>query len=352
MLEFNETNYLNKRVDKKKAIKLFDIPPSLLFFIANSIREKRFKNETTFAVNRHINYSNVCINSCKFCAFKKNLNSKYKKRLSIEEIVKRVEELKEQKNLEVHITGGLDPQFTFEDAILLVKKIKEVNKNFIIKAFTMVELDFFSKTSGLKIEEIIYRLKESGVSIFPGGGAELFSERIRKKIAPTKISGKRWLEIAEKAHKIGVKTNATMLFGIGETREEIIEHLFEIRKLQDKYNGFLSFVPLLFQKDKTPFKRLKEASLTYQLSIYAISRIILDNIPHIKNHWVMSGLKALELSQWCGVDDIEGTVYEERIAHEAGAKTPTGLKKEELIYLIEKAQRIPVERDGLYNRIK
>lgn len=324
---------------------------SEIFFLANFIREKKYGFFTTFSVNRHINYSNICKNKCLFCAFRKEENSKNAKRLSIDSILKIIDEIKHYPNLEIHITGGLDPKFSFEDALMLVRKIKEIKRETIIKAFTMVEIDHFSKTSGLSDLEVIRRLREAGISAFPGGGAEIFSQRIRKKICPLKISGKRWLELSKKAHKLGIPTNATMLYGIGETTEEIAQHLFELRSLQDETNGFMSFIPLLFQKENTPLKGLKNVTILEQLKIYAVSRIFLDNFPHIKNHWAMAGLESAELSQWCGVDDLEGTVFEERIAHESGAQTPVGINKEGIIKIIKAAQRIPVERDGLYRRV-
>jgi aminodeoxyfutalosine synthase len=340
-----------KRIAARDCLRLLEHKNlSEIFFLANFMREKRYGFFTTFSVNRHINYSNICKNRCLFCAFRKEENSKEAKRLSVDAILKIVDGLKHYPNLEIHITGGLDPKFSFDDALNLVRKIKEIKKEAIVKAFTMVEIDYFSKTSGLKDVEIIRKLKEAGISSFPGGGAEIFSPRLRKKICPLKIDGERWLELSRKAHKLGIPTNATMLYGIGETSEEIAEHLYQLRSLQDETGGFMSFIPLLFQKENTPFKKLKDVTLLEQLKIYAVSRIFLDNIPHIKNHWAMAGLKSAELSQWCGVDDLEGTVFEERIGHEGGAKTPIGMTKEAVVKIIKAAQRIPVERDGLYRR--
>jgi len=342
-----------KRISKDECIKLLKFAcPSELFYTANYIREKLFGNKTTFSVNRHINYSNICENRCLFCAFRKEDGSKEAKRLTIESILNDIEKMRDLPNLEIHITGGLDSQFSLKDALNLVKGIKEIKGDAIIKAFTMVEIDFFSRTSGISDFDVIKKLKEAGVSAFPGGGAEIFSEEIRKRISPRKIDGQRWLALSKTAHKLGVPSNATMLYGIGETEEEIADHLDRLRTLQDETKGFMSFIPLLFQKENTPLHTLKELSLIKQLKIYAVSRIFLDNIGHIKNHWVMSGLKSAELSQWCGVDDLEGTVVEERIGHEGGAKTPIGMTKDEIVRLIKSAGRIPVERDGLYRKTK
>ncbi|MCX7830400.1 MAG: CofH family radical SAM protein [Acidobacteria bacterium] len=343
----------SNRISEKECIKLLKSKRfDEIAYHANYIREKKYKNITTYAINRHINYSNICQNDCLFCAFRKDKNSKEAKRLKVEEILKIIDEIKHFKNVEIHITGGLDPQFTFKDALSLVKKVKEIKSKAIIKAFTMVEIDFFAKNEGVDESKIMSKLKESGVSSFPGGGAEIFSDRIRKKICPSKINSDRWLELSRKAHKLGIPTNATMLYGIGETSEEIVDHLKRLRTLQDETNGFMSFIPLLFQKENTALKNLKAISLVEQLKIYAVSRLFLDNIAHIKNHWAMAGLKSAELSQWCGVDDLEGTLFEERIGHEGGAKTPIGMKKEEIVKIIKSAGRTPAERDGLYNIIK
>lgn len=342
-----------KRIDNNDCLTLLQTSNyPQLFSLANFLREKNYSNYTTYSVTRHINYSNVCKLRCRFCNFRKDENSKEVKRLKIDEILGLVDELKDEKCVEIHITGGLDKQFSFYDALNLIREIKKIRSDAIIKSFTMVEIDYFAKSANLSDEDVFWSLKECGVSSFPGGGAENFSESVRKKICPEKIDGNRWLELAKKAHKIGFKTNATMLYGIGETPYDIIYHLECLRDLQDETGGFMSFIPLLFQKENTPFSHLKDVSLLEQLKIYAVSRIYLDNFPHIKSHWVMAGLKAAELSQWTGVDDIEGTVYEERIAHAAGAKTPTMLKKEQLISLINSAFRIPVERDGLYRILK
>lgn len=338
------------RISKSECIKLLNLKQvTEIFYIANIIREKKFGNKTSFSINRHINYSNVCQNKCLFCAFYRDEKSKEVKRILPNNLKKILEEVKNLKNIEIHITGGLDHKFTFEKALEVIKTIKQIKKDAIIKAFTMVEIDFFAKTSGLKEIKVMERLKEAGVSSFPGGGAEIFSKRIRKKICPQKIDSERWLVLSKMAHCLNIPTNATMLYGIGESSEEIADHLFRLRSLQDETHGFMSFIPLLFQSEKTPLKHLKKVSLLEQLKIYSVSRIFLDNIPHIKNHWAMAGLKCAELSQWCGVDDLEGTVFEERIAHEGGATTPIGMTREQVKKIIKDAGRIPVERDGLYN---
>lgn len=340
----------SNRITKSECVKLLNLKRvEEIFYLANNVREKKYGNNTTFSINKHINYTNVCENRCLFCAFYRDEKSSEVKRFFPNDLKKILEEVKNLKNIEIHITGGLDPKFTFEKALEVIKTIKQIKKDAIIKAFTMVEIDFFAKTSGLKEIKVMERLKEAGVSSFPGGGAEIFSKKIRNKICPQKINSERWLALSKMAHIIGIPTNATMLYGIGESSEQIADHLFRLRSLQDETHGFMSFIPLLFQSEKTPLKHLKKVSLLEQLKIYSVSRIFLDNIPHIKNHWAMAGLKCAELSQWCGVDDLEGTVFEERIAHEGGATTPIGMTREQVKKIIKDAGRIAVERDGLYN---
>lgn len=321
-------------------------------FLANYAREGIHGRKTTFSVNVHINYSNICLLKCRFCAFRRDKGEPGAYRLTDEEICSKIGKVGGSGPLEVHITGSLDPLFGLEEAVSLIKKIKKMRPSAVVKAFTLVEVDYFAKKANLSHEKVISKLKKAGVSTFPGGGAELFSPRVRKKICPTKISGKKWLGLAEKAHSMGVFTNSTMLYGIGETAEERVGHILKLRELQDKTNGFMSFIPLLFQKENTVFRNLRNLTALEQLKVYAVSRLLLDNFSHIKAHWIMSGLKVAELSQWFGVDDLEGTVIQERIGHEGGADTPTGMTRESVSSLIEKSGHTPVLRDGLYNHIK
>lgn len=316
--------------------------------LANLARERLHGNATTFSVNRHINFSNICSNRCSFCAFRRSEGEPGANRLSIREILEKALEAGGTGPVEIHVTGALDPLFRLEDALSMVRALKAAMPRSVIKAFTLVEIDHFSKISGREPEEVMALLKEAGVSAFPGGGAELFSENIRKKLCPEKISGERWLRLAELAHTSGIPTNATMLYGIGESDEERVDHLLKLRELQDRTGGFMAFIPLLFQKDRTPLSHLVGVGACEQLKVYAVSRLVLDNIPHIKVHWVMAGLKIAELSQWFGVDDIEGTVHEERIGHEGGAKAPSGLTKDAIRSIILRSGRVPRERDGLY----
>jgi aminodeoxyfutalosine synthase len=333
-----------------EAIDLFDSEDlPFLGVLSNFVREKLHGTATTFSVNRHINYSNICANDCLFCAFRRDETDNRAARLSIEDISDKIAGYGNSEPLEIHITGALDPTYGIDEAIQTIDRIRKIQPEAVIKAFTLVEVDFFSRRSGLDAGDVMQRLKDAGVSAFPGGGAEIFSPRIRSRVCPDKISGERWLKLAELAHSKGIPTNATMLYGIGESYEDRVEHLEKIRALQERTKGFMAFIPLLFQKENSKLKIVKSVTLAEQLKLYAVSRLFLHNVPHLKVHWAMSGLKAAELSQWFGVDDIEGTIVEERIGHEAGAGTPVGMTKDAIISIIERSGRVPLERDGLYN---
>jgi aminodeoxyfutalosine synthase len=344
-----EKIFAGARLSREDGLGLFETADlSSLGYLANFAREKLHGRATTFSVNIHINYSNICENSCLFCAFKKREGEQGAERLSTEEICGKISESRDSALLEIHITGALDPRFTLEEALGTVTRIKEIRPDAVIKAFTLVEIDYFAGRSGISARETMLKLKEAGVSAFPGGGAELFSSRVRKEFCPGKISGEKWLALAELAHSLKIPTNATMLYGIGESHEEKVDHLLRLRETQDRTSGFMAFIPLLFQKENTSLKHLRDVGAADQLRIYAVSRLMLDNIPHIKVHWALSGLKIAELSQWFGVDDVEGTIGEERIGHEGGAKTPAGMTKSSIVSIIERSGHVPAERNGLY----
>ena len=236
----------------------------------------------------------------------------------------------------------------------MLRQIKKSFPHIHIKAFTAVEIDYFSKTSGMGLTDTLKALKNAGLDSIPGGGAEIFDAKVRSKICPEKISGKRWLEVMEKAHTIGIKSNATMLYGHHETYEHRIEHMIKLRELQDRTGGFQAFIPLSFHPKNT---RMGKFSGTYTSGIddiktIAISRLFLDNFPHIKAYWIMLGEKIAQLSLMFGADDLDGTIIEEKITHSAGALSDNAMTRDQLINLIEKAGKIPVERDSFYKPIR
>lgn len=297
--------------------------------------------------NRHINPTNICVNRCKFCAFSRSKGEKGAYELTIEEII---EKLGEGSFWEVHIVGGLHPEWNFDHYVRMISRIRERFPDIHIKAFTAVEIDYLSRISGMSVEDVLKRLKDSGLDAMPGGGAEIFAERVRKRLCPEKISGSRWLEIHRKAHLLGIRTNATMLYGHIEDYEDRVDHLLRLRELQDETGGFLAFIPLSYHPLNTETGGFYSSGID-DLKTIAISRLMLDNFDHIKAYWIMLGEKIAQLSLLFGADDIDGTVIEEKITHSAGGMTVEGLTVEEIREIITRAGRIPVERDAFYRQI-
>ena len=318
-------------------------------------RANRLKNGNNvyFNVNRHINPTNICVNRCSFCAFSRTSTSPDSYTFDIDQMVQMARNAASEGATEVHIVGGLHPETPFSFYLELLRNISAAAPELHIKAFTAVEIDYFATISGLSAEEVLAELKEAGLCSMPGGGAEILVESVRQKICPEKISGERWLEIHRMAHRSGLKTNATMLYGHLETETDRIRHMAILRELQDETGGFQVFIPLAWQPENSPLKLdTKGTSGLDDLKTLAISRLFLDNFQHIKAYWVMLGEKTAQVSLSFGVDDLDGTVIEEKIGHDAGAESPKSLTRERIEHLIRVAARTPVERDSLYNPIK
>jgi aminodeoxyfutalosine synthase len=314
--------------------------------IANSVTERRNGKKVYFVRNRHINPTNICVNRCRFCAFSRSRGEKGAYELTVDEILDRIETSRPELS-EVHIVGGLHPEWPFEYYLEMISAIKERFPSIHVKAFTAVEVDYFSRISGLNLMDTLESLKARGLETMPGGGAEIFSEKIRKKICPEKISGDRWLEIHRTAHQVGIRTNATMLYGHIESFEDRIDHMLRLRELQDDTGGFQAFIPLSYHPKNTEIGGQFPSGLD-DLRTIAISRLMLDNVPHIKAYWVMLGQKLSQVALLFGADDIDGTVIEEKITHSAGATTSEGLTMEQIIHFIRRAGKLPVERDSFY----
>jgi aminodeoxyfutalosine synthase len=337
------------RLSYEEAVRLFRSDD---FFnigrLAAEVAERKNRNMACFIVNRHINPTNICVNRCKFCAFSRSKGEDGSFELTIDQIMERLSAA--HGISEVHIVGGLHPDWPFEHYVTMVSTIRRQFPKLNIKGFTAVEIDYFSRISGLGLEDVLTRLKESGLQIMPGGGAEIFAEGIRNQLCPEKISGERWREVMEVAHKVGIKTNATMLYGHLETFEDRVDHLFKLRDLQDKSGGFQAFIPLAYHPKNTEIGGFYSSGID-DLKTIAMSRIILDNFDHIKAYWIMLGEKISQAALLFGADDLDGTIIEEKITHMAGAMTGEAMTREDLIYLIRKAGKTPFERDGLYNEI-
>lgn len=330
---------------------------SLIGAIADMARKKTAGDRVMFVTNCHINYSNVCISKCKFCAYFREEGQEGAFTLTIEEILEKAEKAAENGATELHIVGSLNPALPFEYYEDALKALHEKYPAMSLKAYTAVEIAYLSKTSGMSIREVLMRLKNAGLSGLPGGGGEIFNEETRKKICPDKISGEQWLEVMETAHSLGIRTNATMLYGHIETHEDIVDHILRIRELQKRTGGFQAFIPLRFHPDNTQLK--KDGIVTFaptgfdDLKIIAVSRLLLNGyIYNIKSYWVMVGEKIAQVALHYGANDIDGTVMEERITHAAGGASPGYMPKEQLVHLIRNAGRIPVERTSNYEVIK
>lgn len=317
-------------------------------YLANIVRERMHGDRTYFIHNRHINPTNICVHGCQFCAFgvKEADPEAYVK--SLDAIFDDAEKYADGKVSEFHIVGGLHPDLPFDYYLDMLRGLKERFPSVHIQAFTAVELDYFSKISGLPLEDTLDALRDAGLGSIPGGGAEIFAKRVRRKICGEKITGEEWLKVHETVHKAGLKSNATMLYGHLETVEERVDHLLRLRELQGRTGGFLTFIPLAFHPQNTKLDFLPSTSGTLDLKALAVSRLMLDNFPHIKAFWIMITPKVAQMSLSFGVDDMDGTVVEEKIVHAAGAATEQIFSKNTIIEMIKEAGRIPVERDTLY----
>ena len=323
--------------------------------LANFIREQKHGDTTYFNRNFHIEPTNVCVFSCKFCSYSMLYAHKEEGwELSIDQMVDIVKRYDDKPITEVHIVGGVHPKMNMDYFKELLLKIRTHRPDLHIKGFTAVELDYMFRKAKLTVEEGLQQLKDAGLQSLPGGGAEIFHPEIRDLIAGDKVSGEGWLKIHETAHRLGMHSNATMLYGHIEKYEHRIDHMRKLRDLQDKTNGFNTFIPLKFRNANNDMSYVNESTITEDMRMYAIARIYLDNFPHLKAYWPMLGRQNAQLSLSFGVNDIDGTIDDStKIYSMAGSEeqTPT-MTTEQLVALINQSKRKPVERDTLYNIIK
>ena len=319
-------------------------------YLSNIVRERMHGNDTYFIHNRHINHTNICVNSCQFCAFgvKEDDSMAYTK--SLDEIYSDAEQYNSGCVSEFHIVGGLHPDLPFQYYLDMISGLKERFPEVHIQAFTAVELEYLSKIAGMSLRETLIELRDAGLGSIPGGGAEIFAKRVRKKICSEKTNAEDWLDVHETVHSVGMKSNATMLYGHVENAEERTDHLIRLRKLQDKTNGFLTFIPLAFHPENTNLSFLKSTTGQLDLRALAVSRLMLDNFPHVKAFWIMITPQIAQLSLSFGTNDMDGTVVEEKIIHAAGGVTGQIFYKNTIVDMILEAGRKPVERDTLYEQ--
>jgi aminodeoxyfutalosine synthase len=320
-------------------------------WLANHVRERLHGDVTYFNVNRHINPTNVCVAACRLCAFGRRKGDAASYTMALEEAWETAASGYSEAVTEFHIVGGLHPDLPLEYFLDLVKGLKERFPKVHIKAFTMVEVAFLARRAKLSIDQTLVKLREAGVDSMPGGGAEIFASRVRSIICDHKIDGSEWLETARLAHKHGFRSNATMLYGHIENDEDRVDHLLKLREVQDDTGGFQTFIPLAFHPENTALDHLPVTTGLTDIRQIAVSRLLLDNFAHIKAYWQMMTPKIAQIALRFGADDLDGTVIEEKIYHDAGAKTPQGMTRKELCRLITEAGRVPVERDTLYHAV-
>ena len=338
-------------LDLEDGVFLYHYPDLLaLGSLANEVREDRHGDKTFFNINFHINPTNVCEANCRFCSFARlepGMPNAYT--MSVEEIRQKLVERKDQPVTEIHIVSGLHHTMPFEWYLDTLRVLKKEKPSIHLKAFTAVEIHYFAQKYGKTYEEVLRELMDAGLDSMPGGGAEIFAPRARKKLCDDKATADEWLEVHRTAHRLGLRTNCTMLYGTIETLEERVDHMLRLRALQAETGGFQTFIPLSFHPDGNKMAKLPSPTGVDDLRTYAVSRLMLHNIDHIKAYWIMIGVKTAQIAQSFGVDDIDGTVQEEKIYHMAGAETPQVLTRTQLVRLIREAGRTAVERDTLYN---
>jgi aminodeoxyfutalosine synthase len=322
--------------------------------LANQVRERLHGQRTYFNRNLHINPTNICVAQCKLCSFSRRAaDDPGAFVLSVEEALARLRArlVAGDAPTEVHLVGGLNPALPFSYFVDLVAALKAAAPRIAIKAFSAVEIFHFHRQSGLAVEEVLRRLVAAGLDSLPGGGAEILSPRVREAICPNKCSDDEWIEVHRTAHRLGIKSNCTMMFGTLESLEERVEHLARLRRLQAETGGFLAFIPLPFHPENNALADRPAPTAAEILRTFAVARLMLDNVPHLKAYWVSLGLDTAQTALWFGADDLDGTVSEEKIYHLAGARSPQSLTSAAMAHLIRSGGRIPVERDTLYREL-
>jgi aminodeoxyfutalosine synthase len=320
-------------------------------YLANLVRERLHGDRTYFNVNRHINPTDVCVASCRLCAFGKRVRDPEAYTMSLEQVWARAGDGVTEAVTEFHIVGGLHPELGVEWFCEMLRGLKERYPQVHLKAFTMVEIGYLAKRAKISITETLERLRDAGMDSMPGGGAEIFNDRVRRVICDHKLTGDEWIETARTAHRLGLHSNCTMLYGHIENDEDRVDHLMRLRALQDETRGFQTFIPLAFHPENTALAHIAKTTGFMDLKSIAVARLMLDNIDHIKAYWVMMTPQIAQIALRFGADDLDGTIVEEKIYHDAGATTSQGMRRGELLSLIKRAGREPFERDTLYRPV-
>jgi aminodeoxyfutalosine synthase len=342
-----------ERLTLADGVRLFDCPDLLAVgWLANLERERRHAGRTYYNFNIRVEATNVCVASCLFCSFarlKPGDSGAYT--MTLEEVWDKLRTRAHQPLTEIHVVNGLHPDLPFDYYTELLRGFKRIRPDIHLKCFTAVEIAFFADLYGKSDEQVLRELMAAGLDSLPGGGAEIFAARVRKKIANdvNKCDADRYLSIHRLAHRLGMRTNVTMLYGTIETAEERVDHMLRARALQDETGGFQAFIPLAFHPDNNQMRKLPAPSAADTLRVHAVARLMCDNIDHVKAFWIATGVEIAQTALWFGADDLDGTVQEEKIYHMAGSPTPTAMTTRQIERLIRAAGREPVERDTLYN---
>ena len=342
-----------ERLTLADGVRLFDAPDLLAVgWLANREREKRHGARAYYNYNIRIEATNVCVATCLFCSFSRlRPGDPGSYTMSHEQAWDKLRSRAHQPLTEVHVVNGLHPDLPFDYYKELLRGFKRIRPGIHLKCFTAVEIAFFSDLYAMSDEQVLRELMDAGLDSLPGGGAEVFAERVRRKICHDKADADRYLSIHRIAHRLGMRSNVTMLYGHIETNEERVDHMLRARALQDETGGFQAFIPLAFHPDHNQMEKLPAPSAADTLRVHAVSRLILDNFPHVKAFWIATGVDVAQTALWFGVDDLDGTVQEEKIYHMAGSRTPESLTTSDLKRLIRAAGREPHERDTLYNLV-
>ena len=342
-----------ERLSAVDGLALFESPDLIrVGRLADGVRRCKVGDDVYFVVNRHINYTNVCRNRCQFCAFSRDEGEQGAYTLTVDDVLEKAREAVEQGATEIHIVGGENPSMPYASVRSMVAGIRKLAPAVHIKAFTASEIAYFAQAEGITAEVALRDLQSAGLDSLPGGGAEILRSEVRTQVCPAKISGERWLEIHMLAHRLGLRTNATMLYGHVDSYEDRVDHLLRLRAAQDETGGFQAFIPLAFQPKNSALSHLPATTGTDDLKTLAVARLLLDNFDHIKAYWIMTGVKLAQTALFFGANDLDGTVVEEVISLMSEAGHGQDLPKSELVRVIRATGRTPVERDALYRVVR